>query len=179
MPSTRELAVAVALAVAACAPSHPEPSSPTAANPGQGVDPADAIHRDAIVIDTHNDVTQRLVLEGVDLTQRLPDGHTDVPRMREGGLDAEFLSVFVPPKPFPGERAYAEALHQFGAIEALVRSHPDDVTLARSAGEVRAGVAAGRTVFLIGVEGVTRSETPPTTSCSNGWRDSTRAAGAT
>src|SRR5580700_1250333 len=43
---------------------------------------AEAIHRAAIVIDTHDDVTQRMVVEGVDLAKRLADGQTDLPRMR-------------------------------------------------------------------------------------------------
>jgi len=74
------------------------------------MDAADSLHRNAIVVDMHNDVTQRLIVEGVNLGDRLPDGHTDIPRMREGGLDAEFLSVFVPPMLYPGERASAPSL---------------------------------------------------------------------
>jgi membrane dipeptidase len=116
-------------------------------------DAADALHRSAIVIDTHNDVTQRLVTEGANLADRLPDGQTDLPRMRAGGLDAEFLSVFVPPMLFPGEAAYAQSLHEIDAIDALVAANPAAVAFARTAGELRAGVAAGKTVFLIGVEG--------------------------
>ncbi len=117
------------------------------------LDPADALHRSAIVIDTHNDVTQRLVVEGVDLSRRLPDGNTDIPRMREGGLDAEFLSVFVQPMLFPGDKAYAQSVRAFDAIDALVAGNAGTVVLARTAGEVRAGAAAGKTIFLIGVEG--------------------------
>jgi len=116
-------------------------------------DPAGALHRQAIVIDTHNDVTQRLVVEGVDLGARLPDGQTDLPRMREGGLDGEFLSVFVPPKLYPGEQAYARSLAEFDAIDAMVASNRGAAVLARTADEVRASAAGGRVAFLIGVEG--------------------------
>jgi membrane dipeptidase len=111
------------------------------------------LHREAIVVDTHNDVTQRLLTDKVDLGARLPDGQTDIPRMREGGLDAEFLSVFVPAMLFKGERAYERSLEQFDAIDALVASHRGTVVLATTAAQVRAAAAAGTTAFLIGVEG--------------------------
>lgn len=111
------------------------------------------MHRDAIVIDTHNDVTQRLLTDKPDLATRLPDGQTDLPRMREGGLDAEFLSVFVPAKLFPGEQAYQRSLAEFDAIDALVASQHGSVALVTTARQVRAAAASGTTAFLIGVEG--------------------------
>lgn len=117
------------------------------------MDAAESLHRQATVIDTHNDVTQRLVVEGANLRNRLPDGQTDLPRMREGGLDGEFLSVFVPPMLFPGERAYAQSLAEFDAIDVLVAANADSAVLVRTAGAVSAAAANGRIAFLIGVEG--------------------------
>ena len=46
------------------------------------------LHRRTIVIDLHSDTTQRLLDEKMDLGKRQPDGHMDLPRMREGGLGA-------------------------------------------------------------------------------------------
>ena len=139
----------IALCGCSCPPALPPSAPPAASAP----DPVEALHRSAIVVDTHNDVTMRLVAEGVNLASRLPDGHTDIPRMREGGLDAEFLSVFVPPMLYPGERAYAQSLVAFDAIDALVAANAPSVMLARSAGEVRQAAAGGKIAFLIGVEG--------------------------
>jgi membrane dipeptidase len=133
-----------ALAIAGC-------TGPRAAAPAE--DGAEMLHRQAIVIDTHNDVTQRLVVEGANLGNRLPDGQTDLPRMREGGLDAEFLSVFVPPMLYPGEKAYAQSLAEFDAIDALVAANASSAVLARTAREVAQAAAAGKLAFLIGVEG--------------------------
>jgi membrane dipeptidase len=116
-------------------------------------DAADSLHRSAIVVDTHDDVTQRLVVEGVNLGDRLPDGQTDIPRMREGGLDAEFLSVFVPPMLYPGDKAYAQSLLEFDAIDSLVATNAASAVLARTAGTVRTAAADGKVAFLIGVEG--------------------------
>ncbi|MDP9000730.1 MAG: dipeptidase [Myxococcota bacterium] len=117
------------------------------------MDAAESLHRQAIVIDTHNDVTQRLVVEGANLGNRLADGQTDLPRMREGGLDGEFLSVFVPPMLFPGEKAYARSLAEFDAIDRLVAANAESAVLARTAGAISAAAASGNIAFLIGVEG--------------------------
>ncbi|MGH9863647.1 MAG: membrane dipeptidase, partial [Candidatus Acidiferrales bacterium] len=55
------------------------------------------LHREAIVIDTHIDTPQRLLDEDFDLAPRDPNGHIDIPRMKEGGLDAAFFSIWVDP----------------------------------------------------------------------------------
>jgi len=73
--------------------------------------------------------------------------------MREGGLDAEFLSVWVPPMIYTGERAYERALAEFSAIDRLVAKNASSVILARSVAEVRAAATGGKIAFLIGVEG--------------------------
>src|ERR1700730_4273575 len=49
-----------------------------------------------IGIDTHIDTAQRLLIEGVDLTQQLKDGAVDIPRLREGGMNAPFFALWVP-----------------------------------------------------------------------------------
>jgi len=114
---------------------------------------ADELHRSAIVVDTHNDVTQRLTLEDADISQPFPDAQTDIPRMRAGGLDAEFLSVWVPPELYPGEKAYPHSIAQFDAIDRLVSRSAGSAVLARSVSEVRSAAAANKVAFLIGVEG--------------------------
>ena len=123
------------------------------AKPSPAVVDAAQLHADAIVIDTHDDVTQLLVSEGRDLGASLPEAQTDLPRMREGGLDAEFLSVWVAPMLYPGEKAYTRSLQEFDAIDAMIARNGAAAVLARTAGEVRAAASAGKTAFLIGVEG--------------------------
>src|SRR5262245_10886450 len=58
------------------------------------------LHRGAIVIDTHNDITSPMTDEGFDLGARDTSGkvQTDIPRMKEGGLDAEFFAIYVAAK---------------------------------------------------------------------------------
>lgn len=130
----------------------PTPSSSAAASEVARL-AADELHRAAIVVDTHNDVTQRLALEDADLSRPFPDAQTDIPRMQAGGLDAEFLSLWVPPELYPGEKAYAYSIAQFDAIDRLVATNAGVAVLARSVAEVRAAAAANKIAFLIGVEG--------------------------
>ena len=58
------------------------------------------LHRDAIVVDTHNDVTSPITDEGYDLGARDKSGkiQTDIPRIKDGGLDAEFFAIYVAAK---------------------------------------------------------------------------------
>jgi membrane dipeptidase len=110
------------------------------------------LHHQAVVIDTHCDTTQRLLMDGWDFSERHEFGHVDLPRLREGGVAAVFLAVYAASGADPAALA-ASARRQIEAIEAAARAHANDVTLARSAAQVRAAKAAGRTALLIGVEG--------------------------
>jgi len=110
-----------------------------------------ALHRRAIVIDTHCDTTQRLLDRHWDPSKRDPYGHVDLPRLREGGVDAVFFAVYAPAFDAPGE-GMARATAQFDAIDAMVAAQPD-VAAARSAADVRAAKSHGRVAILPAVEG--------------------------
>src|SRR6266436_9346138 len=114
-----------------------------------------AIHRRAIVIDMHADTTQRLVDENVDLEQRLPDGHFDAVRAKEGGLDAQFFSIWVEPELFGGggERAIQRADAQIQAVRDLAARHPETWEVATTAADVRRIAASGKIAALMGMEG--------------------------
>jgi membrane dipeptidase len=114
-----------------------------------------AIHRRAIAIDMHADTAQRLVDERVDLAQQLPDGHFDSVRAREGGLDAQFFSIWVEPELFggggPGTMKRAD--DQIEAVRSLAESHPETWQLATTAADIRRIAAAGKLAALTGLEG--------------------------
>lgn len=114
---------------------------------------ADSLHDRAIVVDLHSDCTQRLTYDGVDLAQHQPDMQVDLPKMRAGGLDAEFFSIFVGPWRAKPEAYYAEALRQLDAVHALIRAHPDAIAWARTAADVRRNAQRGVVSALFGVEG--------------------------
>src|SRR5690349_24909598 len=84
----------------------------------------------AIVIDTHDDTTQRLFFDKhFDIAKRNSDGNIDIPRMREGGLDALFFSIWVP-STVTGPPAVRRALGLIDAVREAVRTHPNDLVLA-------------------------------------------------
>ena len=113
------------------------------------------IHRRAIAIDMHADTTQRLVDEKVDLQQRLSDGHFDSVRAREGGLDAQFFSIWVEPQLFGagGHRAMKRADDQIAAVRELTEKHKDTWEFATSAADIRRIVSEGKLAALTGLEG--------------------------
>jgi membrane dipeptidase len=113
---------------------------------------AGVVHEEALVIDTHIDTPLVMLSDGFDLTLRHSEGHIDIPRMRDGGLDAAFFSVYVSPRSFEGDAAYERALAIFSVVHAVTWSYP----MARvidSAADLRAHVRRGGTGLLFGVEG--------------------------
>jgi membrane dipeptidase len=110
------------------------------------------LHFSSIVIDTHDDTTQRLLDPKFDLGVRHTDGSVDIPRMREGGLDALFFSIYIPGS-MTGPRAVQLALEQIEAARRQVTLHPNDLALATTAAEVRSAFAAHKIAVLMGVEG--------------------------
>lgn len=114
-----------------------------------------SIHRRAIAIDMHADTTQRLVDENLDLSQRLADGHLDAVRMKEGGLDAQFFSIWVEPQIYglTGDGATRRADEQIAAVRSLTEKHPETWELATSANDIRRIVGKGKLAALMGLEG--------------------------
>ena len=130
--------------------------SPTpATQPSTSKNDATAIHRRAIAIDMHADTPQRLLDEQVDLAQRLPDGHFDSVRAREGGLDAQFFSIWVEPQLFGGggPTAMKRADDQIAAVRALAERHPETWEFATTAADIRRIAAAEKIAALTGLEG--------------------------
>jgi len=113
---------------------------------------ARALHADAIVLDTHDDTTQRLIHDHFDLSKRHTDGHIDIPRMREGGLDGLFFSIWVPTRT-SGPEAIRKALDQIDAVREAVRADPGNLMLATTAAEIREAHRRGKIAALMGMEG--------------------------
>jgi membrane dipeptidase len=111
------------------------------------------LHDRAIVVDSHDDTTQRLLFDKTfDITARHKDGNIDVPRMREGGLDALFFSIWVP-SDVTGPPAVKRALDLIDCVREAARLHPNDLMLATTAADVRKAAADHRIAALMGIEG--------------------------
>ena len=114
---------------------------------------ARAIHDRAIVIDTHADTTQRLIFDPrFNIAERHGDGNVDIPRMRDGGMDALFFSIWVP-SDVTGPIAVKRAFDQIDAVREAVRQHPNDLLLATTAADIRKAAAEKKIAALMGVEG--------------------------
>src|SRR5260370_40418956 len=84
------------------------------------------VHRSAILIDTHNDVPSRTVA-GFDIGPRAPSGHTDIVRLREGGVGAVFFSVYVAAAYVHGNHAANRALQMIDSVQhEIVGRYPND-----------------------------------------------------
>ena len=94
------------------------------------------VHRSAILIDTHNDVTSATV-DGLDIGTRRPDGHTDLPRMRDGGQGAEFFAVFVAANYVQGNHAANRALQMIDTVRHdIIERYPHDFLFATTAADI-------------------------------------------
>src|SRR4051812_32652894 len=114
-----------------------------------------SIHRRAIAIDMHADTTQRMVDEHLDINQKLLDGQLDAVRMQEGGLDAQFFSIWVEPQLYGGggQSAIKRADDQIAAVREMVEKHSDAWQLAQSAADIRRIAGEGKLAALMGLEG--------------------------
>jgi len=113
------------------------------------------LHRQAIVVDTHIDTPQRLLDEDFDLAARDSKGHIDIPRMKEGGLDAGFLSIYVDMRRHQGLEATRRALQLIDTVYQQAARHPDQLVLATTAADVRRAHKQKKIALLMGMEGGT------------------------
>src|SRR5436309_3849482 len=110
------------------------------------------LHFSSIVVDTHDDTTQRFLDGKFALGHRTATGSIDIPRMREGNLGAIFFSIWMPSK-ITGPEAVDRALIQIDAVREQVRKHSKDLVLATTAAEIRDAHKQGKIAALLGVEG--------------------------
>jgi membrane dipeptidase len=114
------------------------------------------VHHSGMLFDGHNDLPWRLRKDGdvtfskIDIGQRLSTGQTDIPRMREGGLKAQFWSVYIPSEHPNPARTVTE---QIDLVHRMVERYPNDLEMAYSADDVERIVKSGKIASLIGIEG--------------------------
>ena len=122
------------------------------------LDDARALLRRSPLVDGHNDLAWALReagsqdLAGTNLAGPVGFTHTDLPRLAEGGVGAQFWSVYVPVS-LAGEAAVAVTLEQIDFVHRMAGRYPDRLELALSAADVERIFAAGRVASLIGAEG--------------------------
>src|SRR5438132_6932930 len=113
-----------------------------------------AIHRRAIVIDTHNDVTTTMTNDDFDLSGTPPTPYrTSIERMKQGGLNAEFFSLYIKPWYVEHGGAARRTLDMIDSVYRAVERHPNDLMFATTAAEIRRAKAQNKIACLMGIEG--------------------------
>ncbi len=111
------------------------------------------LHERSIVVDGHNDVLSSAVLDGKDISHRITEGHSDLDRWKDGGLDVQFFSVWTDKTPRNKAGAYADAVEEIDSLRSLVNRNPGRMVLATTYDQVKEGISKKKLVSLIGVEG--------------------------
>ncbi len=114
------------------------------------------VHKSALLIDTHNDVTS-LTVDGYDIGKPNTSGkptHTDIPRMKQGGMGAQFFAVYVDSEFVKGNHAANRTLQMIDTVRHdIVERYPNDFEMATTAAQIEAIHKRGKIAALMGIEG--------------------------
>jgi len=118
-----------------------------------------AIHKDAPVVDGHNDFPWELREKGkssfqsFDISKLQPKIHTDIPRLRTGGVGVQFWAAYIPTDYKKKGTVVKATLEQIDVVHRLVKQYPNDFEMAGSVADIERIRKAGKIASLIGVEG--------------------------
>ena len=110
------------------------------------------IHKDAFVVDTHNDVLLRS-LTGRDILTDLPESHSDLPKFKKGGVDCQVFSIWVSPQEFSEGEYYNRANQMISQLEYLCSRIPDQWAIPFDYQDLVYNDQHGIMSCMIGVEG--------------------------
>jgi membrane dipeptidase len=108
-------------------------------------------HYDAIVADTHNDVLLR-AMEGEDISVETRVGHSDLARLKKGGVDIQVFAVWVDPIAFE-KKPFKRAKDMIDTLYSIARRNSDKIAVVRNSAELEKAIAEGKICAVIGVEG--------------------------
>jgi membrane dipeptidase len=147
----RHLIVTILLLMPMTAPSAQAPDAAL-------LERARALHKQVPLVDGHNDYpwavrekVQRDV-DKLDIRQPQPSIHTDITRLKAGGVGGQFWSVYVPAE-LQGQAAVTATLEQIDIVHRMLRKYPDTFELALTADDVERIFKKGKIASLIGMEG--------------------------
>ncbi len=111
------------------------------------------VHRSAILIDTHNDITSRTV-DGYDIGKNKNDSHTNITALKEGGVGAQFFAVYVSSSYVKDNQSAHRTLDMIDTVRhGIVERYPNDFTLATTAEDIERIHKQGKIAALMGIEG--------------------------
>lgn len=146
----RPLSLAVYLLLAAISlPAQPVTSNKRTVSDAE----VERVHRSAILIDTHNDVTT-FTVDGYDIGKPDPQYQTDLPRMKIGGMAAQFFAVYVDAAYVKGNHAAHRTLEMIDTVKHdIIGRYPNDFVFATTAKDIRDAHRQGKIAALMGIEG--------------------------
>ena len=139
------LLLAVPATLLAQTPTKPSPKMTSKLTP-------EAVHRSAIVIDTHADTPQRFTDENYDLGNPLNGGNLNLDSMRKGNLGAEFFSIWVEPTLYKDHYA-RRTLELIDAVKQQVAKHPDQMIFVATPEGIEFAHRQHKVAALMGIEG--------------------------
>ena len=112
------------------------------------------IHRKSIVVDTHNDILTMMIDDNYDLgISSVGKYHTDIARMKQGGLTAEFFSVYID-RSFARDGGSARrALDMIDYVYRAAERYPNDLMMSYSTADIRRAKKQNKIAALMGIEG--------------------------
>jgi membrane dipeptidase len=122
-------------------------------------DEALTIHNAGMLFDGHNDLPWQIrklgngSLDKVDITKRHPELHTDIPKLKESGLKAQFWSVYVSADTMDTRDALLRTLEQMHIVDQMLKRYPEVFEQASTADDIERIAAAGKIASMMGVEG--------------------------
>jgi len=116
------------------------------------MDDARRIQAGVLGVDSHNDTAQRVLIEQIDLSQRLTDGMVDFPRLRAGGMHVPFFALWVPGY-YKGAEAVRRTLVLRDAMQGVFDKYPDQIELATNAQDIERIVGQKKIAAVLTAEG--------------------------
>lgn len=141
------------------APSSLMAQSSAETKPVEVSERAQRLHESAMLFDGHNDLPWAFRGFGMpsfdkrDISQPQPDMHTDIPRLRKGGVKAQFWSVYVPSSSRQQGQSLLLTLEQIDLVHRMIKRYPETFELALTANDVERIANSGKIASMIGMEG--------------------------
>lgn len=120
---------------------------------------AEAVHFAGMLFDGHNDLPWEIREKGnssfdvIDISLDQPTLHTDIARLKKGGVKAQFWSVYVPADFDKTGDALSQTLHQISIVKSMMKRYPEAFEMASTADDIERIVASGKIASMMGVEG--------------------------
>jgi len=115
------------------------------------------LHQQSLVVDMHADVLLQ-VLRGADISKRLDYGHVDLVRLKEGGVDVQFFSIWPNPSLYGKGGMFNQSIREIDILNTIIKNNRDKISLTRTPDEIEKISHSGKIAACIGVEGGTAIE---------------------